>query len=74
MKAKIKKEEKEDENKEIEEHKEIGEEDYLKDVIGAKYLKMDKSVCFLENSIYVVEVRVKEHEKPEKKEAKEMDI
>ena len=48
----------EDENKEIEKDNEIKEdemvmaEDGLKDVIGAKYLRMDKSVCFLENSIY----------------------
>ena len=51
----------EDENKEIEEDDEIKEdemvtEDGLKDVIGAKYLKMDKSVCFLENSIFVFDL------------------
>ena len=34
-------------------------EDELKDVIGAKHLKMDKSVFFLENSVFVVEVTVK---------------
>ena len=35
--------------------------DGLKDVIGAKYLKMNKNFCFLENSIYVVELPVREH-------------
>ena len=35
---------------------------------------MDKSVCFLENSIFVVEVPVKEHGKPEVIEAKEKEI
>ena len=69
-----KEKEKEDENKEIEEHKEIGEKDELKDVIGAKYLKMDKSVCFLENSIFVVKAPIKEHGKPEVIEAKEKEI
>ena len=49
-------------------------EDGLKDVIGAKYSKMDKSVCFLENSIYVVEVPVREHEKEEMIEAKQKEI
>ena len=39
------------------------ESDGLKDAIGAKYLKMEKSVCFLENSIYIVEVPVREHGK-----------
>ena len=47
-------------------------EDKLIDVIEAKYLKMDKSACFLENSVFVVEVPVKEHEKIEVKEEKEI--
>ena len=45
-----------------------------KNVIGAKYLKMEKSVCFLENSIYIVEVPVREHGKPEVIEAKDKEI
>ena len=49
----------------------MGEEDELKNLIGAKYLKMDKSVCFLENSIYVVEVPVR---KAEVMEAKQKEI
>merc|ERR1712002_800328 len=49
-------------------------EDGMKDTIGAKYLKTEKSVCFLESTVYVVEVPVKEHGKPEVKEAKEMEI
>ena len=40
-------------------------------MIGAKYFKMEKSVCFLESSVYVVEVPVREHGKPEVIEAKE---
>ena len=43
-------------------------------MIGAKYLKIDKSMCFLENSIYVVEVPVREHGKAEVIEAKEKEI
>ena len=31
--------------------------DIEKDVIGPKYLKVEKSVFFLENSVFVVEVR-----------------
>ena len=46
----------------------------MNDVIGAKYLRMEKSVCFMENSIYVVEVPVKEHGKAELIEAKEKEI
>ena len=45
----------------------------LKDVRGAKYLKMVKSVCFSENSIYLVEVTVREHGKPEVIEAKDRE-
>ena len=43
-------------------------------MIGAKYLKMAKSVCFLESSVYVVEVPVREHGKAEVIEAKEKEI
>ena len=43
-------------------------------MIGAKYLKMEKSVCFLESSVYVVEVPVREHGKAEVIEAKEKEI
>ena len=35
---------------------------------------MDKSVCFLENSIYVVELPVREHGKPEVIEAQNKEI
>ena len=31
------------------------------DVIGAKYLKMEHSVCFMGNAKFVVEVPVSEH-------------
>merc|ERR1712002_1354073 len=72
-----KKGEEEDENGEKEE---IGEEDMvmtedgLKDVIGAKYLKVANSVYFLDTSVYVVEVPVRDHGKPEVMEAKEKEI
>lgn len=44
--------------------------DVDKDGIRAKYLQMDKSMCFLENTVFVVEVLVWEHIRPEIKEAK----
>ena len=49
-------------------------EDGLKDTIGAKYLRIENSMCFLENAVYVVEVPVREHEKPEIIEAKKREI
>ena len=39
------------------------------DVTGAKYLKMENSLYFLENKIFVVELPVSEHNKPKVKEA-----
>ena len=45
-------------------------EDGLKDVVGAKYLKMCNNVCFLETAVFSVEVPVKEHGKVEVTEAK----
>ena len=56
------------------EDRQVMTEDGLRDIIGAKYLKMDKSVCFLENSIYVVELPVREHGKPEVIKAKNKEI
>ena len=44
------------------------------DSVGAKYLKMANSVCFLDTSVYVVEVPVRDHGKPEVREAKEKEI
>ena len=49
-------------------------EDGLKDVVGAKYLRMANSVCFLETSVFSVEVPVKEHGKIEVKDAKRKEI
>ena len=49
-------------------------EDGLNDVIGAKYLKMKNSVCFLETSVFVGEVPVREHGRPEIIAAKEDEI
>ena len=49
-------------------------EDGVKDRIEAKYFKMEKSVCFLENTIYAVELPVREHGKPEVIQAKNNEI
>merc|ERR1712240_757453 len=68
-----KEDEQEVENEEKENEQEV-ENEGLKDVIGAKYLKMEKSVCFLENSIYVVEVPVRDHRKAEVIEAKQKEL
>ena len=67
------KDEKKEESEEEENEKEVENEE-LKDVIGAKYLKMEKSVCFLESSVYVVEVPVREQGRAEAMEAKEKKI
>ena len=48
--------------------------DGLNDGIGAKYLRMERSVCFMDHSIYVVEVPVREHGKAEIIEAKNNEI
>ena len=45
-----------------------------KDAIGSKYMKVEQVVCFLENGVFVVEVPVSEHNKPEVKEAKMKEI
>ena len=60
--------------KEITEEEMVMTEDGLKDAIGAKYLKMENSVCFLETPVFVVEVPVKGHRRPEIKEAKQKEI
>ena len=41
--------------------------DVEKDMIGAKYMQMAKSVCFLENTVFLVEVLATEHNRPEGK-------
>ena len=48
--------------------------DVEKDVIGAKYLQIEKSVCFLENTVFRIEAPVLEHNRPEVKEAKAKEI
>ena len=68
------KEEYEKKKNELTEEEIMMTEDRLKDIVGAKYLKVANSVCFLETSVYVVEVPVKEHGKPEIKEAKRKEI
>ena len=56
------------------ENEQEAENEKLKDMIGAKHMKMEKNVCFMESSIYVVEVPVKEHGRPEVIEAKYKEI
>ena len=46
----------------------------MNDVIGAKYLQVEKSVYFMDYEIFSVEVPVKEHGKPEIVEAKNNEI
>ena len=50
------------------------ENDLEKDVIRAKYLQMEKNVCFLDNAVFVVEVLVSEHNRSEVKKAKVKEI
>lgn len=42
-----------------------------KDVVGAEYSNIERNMCFLENAVFVVEVLVLEHCRPEVREAKE---
>ena len=48
--------------------------DVEKDVIGAQYLRIEKSVCFLENAVFVVEVLVSENNQPKVTEAKDKEM
>merc|ERR1712082_555474 len=71
------KEEEPENEKEVSEeqgNEEEVESEKLKDIIGAKYLKMEKSVCFMESSVYVVEVLVRDHGKAEVIEVKGKEI
>ena len=68
-----KKEESEVEVEEIEDENEV-RRDLQNDVIGAKYLQVEKSVYFMDYEIFTVEVPVREHGKPEIVEAKENEI
>ena len=70
-----KKEEGQEGEKEKEESDDVEmKEDGLKDVVGAKYLKMCHNVCFLETAVYSVEVPVREHGKVEVTEAKQKEV
>ncbi len=70
---KEKEEEKEIEEEEKEDENEV-RKDLLNDVIGAKYLQVEKSVYFMDHSIFTVEVPVREHGKLEIIEAKNKEI
>ena len=48
--------------------------DLQNDIIGAKYLQVEKSVYFMDYEIFSVEVPVKDHGKPEIVEAKNKEI
>ena len=48
--------------------------DKKKDSVGAFYMRMDKSECFDESSVYVVELPVSEHKRLEVIEAKETEL
>ena len=48
--------------------------DLQNDVIGAKYLQVEKSVYFMDYEIFLLEVPVKEHGKPEIIGAKNTEI
>merc|ERR1712237_216025 len=70
---KEKEEEKELEEEEKEDENEV-RKDLLNDVIGAKYLQVEKSVYFMDHSIFTVEVPIREHGKLEIIEAKNKEI
>ena len=61
-----------------EQFEENDEEAYRTDIaldeIGAKYMQMERSVCFLDNTIFTLEVSVSEHKRPEVKEVKIKEI
>merc|ERR1711954_371946 len=59
--------------KEEEDENEI-RRDLQNDIIGAKYLQVEKSVYFMDYEIYSVEVPVKDHGKPEIVAAKNKEI
>ena len=48
--------------------------DLQNDIIGAKYLQVEKSVYFMDYEIFLLEVPVKEHQKPKIIEAKNTEI
>merc|ERR1712240_78758 len=68
-----KNEEIEAETEEIEDENEV-RRDLQNDIIGAKYLQVEKSVYFMDYEIFSLEVPVKEHGKPEIIEAKNTEI
>merc|ERR1712089_84979 len=63
----------ETEIEEIEDENEM-RRDFQNDIIGAKYLQVEKSVYFIDYEIFSLEVPVKDHGKPEIVEAKNNEI
>ena len=69
-----------DNNKEIDakteetEDENVVRRDLQNDIIGAKYLQVEKSVYFMDYEIFLPELPVKEHGKPEIIEAKNSEI
>ena len=45
-----------------------------KDIVGAKYMKLENRVCFSDLCIFVVELPVSEHRRPEVVEAKLKEV
>ena len=39
--------------------------DICNDVVGARYLRLSNSVCFLKSSVFTVEVMLTEYNRPE---------
>merc|ERR1712177_23057 len=63
----------EDSETEREDESEI-RRDIQNDIIGAKYLQVEKSVYFMDYEIFLEEVPLKDHKKPEIVEAKNKEI
>merc|ERR1711867_97680 len=63
-----------DDDKRETENKDEVRRDLQNDIIGAKYLQVEKSVYFMDYEIYSVEVPVKDHGKPDIVEAKNKEI
>merc|ERR1711955_164392 len=62
------------EETEDEEEQKNDRNDLQKDVIGAKYLQVEKSVYYMDYEIFSVEVPKRDHNKPEVQKAKDTEI
>ena len=64
----------EEENEGVEENEVVKRVDMARDAVGGKYMKRGQSLCFLKNTVFVVEVPVSKNNKPEIKDAKMKEI